>query len=95
MGYLQGSGPIRQVETCPDLFFHCKSTHTVKILADNTHCKYFLKIAEVTHFSVLRRVNRKYVTVYFIALLEDGTVDVQEDAQSSSLISKQVMTQII
>jgi hypothetical protein len=26
---------------------------TVKILATNMHCKYFLKIAEVTHFSVL------------------------------------------
>jgi hypothetical protein len=26
---------------------------TVKILAANTHCKYFLKIAEFTHISVL------------------------------------------
>jgi hypothetical protein len=24
--------------------------YTIKILAANTHCKYFLKIAEVTHF---------------------------------------------
>jgi hypothetical protein len=27
---------------------------TVKILAANTHCKYFLKIAEVTHFFCTR-----------------------------------------
>jgi hypothetical protein len=26
---------------------------TVKILAANTHCKYFFNISEVTHFSVL------------------------------------------
>jgi hypothetical protein len=31
---------------------------TVKILAANTHCKYFLKIAEVTHFFCTR--NRLY-----------------------------------
>jgi hypothetical protein len=52
----QGNGPIRQVETCPDFFFfHCKvhtTKSTVKILAANTHRKYFLRIAEVTHFSV-------------------------------------------
>jgi hypothetical protein len=44
----QGNGPIRHVETCPDFFFtaraHTKSS--VKILAANTHCKYFQKIAE-------------------------------------------------
>jgi hypothetical protein len=27
---------------------------TIKILAANTHCKYFLKIAEVTHFFCTR-----------------------------------------
>jgi hypothetical protein len=47
---LQGNGPIRHVEICPDVFFfHCKTTHkksTVKILAVGTHWKYFLKIAE-------------------------------------------------
>jgi hypothetical protein len=38
------------------LFFFTARIHTtkstVKILAANTHCKYFLKIAEVIHFSV-------------------------------------------
>jgi hypothetical protein len=46
---LQENGPIRHVETCPD-FFSTARVHTtkstVKILAANTHCKYFLKIAE-------------------------------------------------
>jgi hypothetical protein len=36
------------------IFFFTARVHTtkstVKILAANTHCKYFLKIAEVTHF---------------------------------------------
>jgi ABC-type phosphate/phosphonate transport system permease subunit len=46
--------------TCQNLprffFFFTAGVHTtkstVKILAANTHCKYFLKMAEVTHFSV-------------------------------------------
>jgi hypothetical protein len=45
----QGNGPIRQVETCPDFFFTARVhtiKSTVKILAANRHCKYFLKIAE-------------------------------------------------
>jgi hypothetical protein len=48
----QGNGPIRQVETCPDFLFFTARVHTtkstIKILPANTHCKYFLKIAE--HF---------------------------------------------
>jgi hypothetical protein len=36
----------------------CRNLPTVKILAVNTHCKYFLKIAEVTHFFCTR--NRLY-----------------------------------
>jgi hypothetical protein len=50
----QGNGPIRHIETCSDFFFITARVHTtkstVKILAANTHCKYFLKIAGVTHF---------------------------------------------
>jgi hypothetical protein len=45
----QGNGPIQYVETCPDSFFTVRvhtTKSTVKILAANTHCKYFLKIAE-------------------------------------------------
>jgi hypothetical protein len=38
------------------IFFFTARVHTtkstVKILAAKTHCKYFLKIAEVTHISV-------------------------------------------
>jgi hypothetical protein len=51
----QGNGLIRRVETCPDFFFTARvhtTKSTVKILAANMHCKYFLKIAKVTHFSV-------------------------------------------
>jgi hypothetical protein len=52
----QGNGPIWHVETCPDFIFFTAKVHTtksiVKILAANKHCKYFLKIAQVTHFSV-------------------------------------------
>jgi hypothetical protein len=33
----QGNGPIRHVETCPDFFFHCKSTHN-KIHYQNFSC---------------------------------------------------------
>jgi hypothetical protein len=33
----QGNGPIRHVETCPDFFFHCKSTHN-KIHCQNSSC---------------------------------------------------------
>jgi hypothetical protein len=50
--------------TCRNLpwFFFTARVHTtkytVKILAANTHCKYFLKIAEVTHFFCTR--NRLY-----------------------------------
>jgi hypothetical protein len=33
----QGNGPIRHVETCPDFFFHCKSTHN-KIHCQNISC---------------------------------------------------------
>jgi hypothetical protein len=54
---LQGNGPIRHVETCRDFFFFSARVHTtksaVKILAPKTRCKYVLKIAEVTDFSVL------------------------------------------
>jgi hypothetical protein len=53
--YLQGNGLIRHVETCSAFFFIARvytTKSTVKILAANTHYKYFLKIAEVTHFSV-------------------------------------------
>jgi hypothetical protein len=49
----QGNGPIRHVETCPDFFFTARvhtTKSTVKILAANTHYKYFLKIAEITNF---------------------------------------------
>jgi hypothetical protein len=57
----QGNGPIRHVETCPDFFFTAR-VHTtksaIKILAAKTRCKYFLKIAEVTHFFCTR--NRLY-----------------------------------
>jgi hypothetical protein len=45
--FLQGNGPIRHVETCPDFFFTARVHRTksaVKILAAKTHCKYFLKI---------------------------------------------------
>jgi hypothetical protein len=35
--YSQGNGPIRHVETCPDFFFHCKSTHN-KIHCQNFSC---------------------------------------------------------
>jgi hypothetical protein len=47
--YSQGNRPIRHVETCPDYFFTARvhtTKPTVKILAANTHCKYFLKIAK-------------------------------------------------
>jgi hypothetical protein len=30
---LEGNCPIRHVETCPDFFFHCKSTH------NKIHCQ--------------------------------------------------------
>jgi hypothetical protein len=55
--FSQGNGPIRHVETCPDFLFATgvhTTKYTVKILAANTHCKYFLKIAEVTHFFCMR-----------------------------------------
>jgi hypothetical protein len=35
--YSQGNGPIRHVETCPDFFFHCESTHN-KIHCQNSSC---------------------------------------------------------
>jgi hypothetical protein len=36
--------------------------YTVKILAANTHCKYFLKIAEVTHcFCSRNRLYQRFV----------------------------------
>jgi hypothetical protein len=57
----QGNGPIRHVETCPDFFFTARvhtTKYTVKILAANTHCKYFLKIVEFSHFFCTR--NRLY-----------------------------------
>jgi hypothetical protein len=53
---LQGNGPIRHVETCPDIFFTARvhtTKYTVNILAANTHCKYFLKIAEPGQYSSL------------------------------------------
>jgi hypothetical protein len=48
-------GMVRSDMSKPALiFFSCKSTHkkksTIKILSANTRCKYFLKIAEFTHF---------------------------------------------
>jgi hypothetical protein len=54
--FLQGNGPIRHVETCPDFFFTARvhtTKSTVKILAANSHCKYFLKIAEHGQYSSL------------------------------------------
>jgi hypothetical protein len=59
--YSQGNGPIRHVKTCPDFFFTARvhtTKSTVKILAANTYCKYFVKIAEVTRFFCTR--NRLY-----------------------------------
>jgi hypothetical protein len=55
---LQGNGPIRHVETGPDFFFTARvhtTEYTVKILAANTHCKYFLKIAEHGQYCSLFR----------------------------------------
>jgi hypothetical protein len=46
---LHGNGLTRHVETCPDFFFTARehtTKSTVKILAANMHCSYFLKIAE-------------------------------------------------
>jgi hypothetical protein len=48
-------GMVRSDMSKPALiFFFTARVHTtkyiIKILAANTHCKYFLKIAEVTHF---------------------------------------------
>jgi hypothetical protein len=43
-------------KTCPDFFFAARihtTKSTIKILAANTHCKYFLKIAENGQFSRL------------------------------------------
>jgi hypothetical protein len=50
-------GMVRSDMSKPSLiFFFTARVHTtkstIKILAANTHCKYYLKIAEVTHFSV-------------------------------------------
>jgi hypothetical protein len=49
-------GMVRADMSKPALIFFTARVHTtkstVKMLAANTHCKYFLKIAEVTHFSV-------------------------------------------
>jgi hypothetical protein len=55
----QGNGPIRHVETCPDFFYTARvhtTKSTVNIFAANTHCKYFLKIAEVTHVFCTRNL---------------------------------------
>jgi hypothetical protein len=50
------------------IFFFIARVHTtkstVKILAANTHCKYFLKIADVTHF--LCTQNHLYQRFFFI-----------------------------
>jgi hypothetical protein len=46
---LQGNGPIRHVETCPDYFFTARvhtTKSTVNILAANMHCKYSFLYAE-------------------------------------------------
>jgi hypothetical protein len=48
------------------IFFFTARAHTtkstVKIIAANTHCKYFLKIAKVTHFFCTRnRLYRRFV----------------------------------
>jgi hypothetical protein len=56
-------GMVRSDMSKPGLiFFFTARVHTtkytVKILAANTHCKYFLKIAEITHFFCMR--NRLY-----------------------------------
>jgi hypothetical protein len=64
----QGNGPIRHIETCPD-FFSTARVHTtkstIKILAGKTHCKYFLKIAEVTHFFCTRnRLYQRFVQAF-------------------------------
>jgi hypothetical protein len=54
---LQQNGPIRHVETCLIFFFSSARVHTtkstVKILAANTHCKYFLKITELCLYCIL------------------------------------------
>jgi hypothetical protein len=42
---------------------------TVKILAANTHCKYFLKIAEVTQFFCTRKRLYQRVVQPFLALI--------------------------
>jgi hypothetical protein len=52
-------GMVRSYMSKPALiFFFTARVHTtkstVKILAANMHCKYFLKIAEVTHFFCTR-----------------------------------------
>jgi hypothetical protein len=55
-------GMVRSDMSKPALIFFSARVHTtkytVKILAANTHCKHFLKIAEVTHFFCTR--NRLY-----------------------------------
>jgi hypothetical protein len=55
-------GMVRSDMSKPALIFFTARVHTtkytIKILAANTHCKYFLKIAEVTHFFCTR--NRLY-----------------------------------
>jgi hypothetical protein len=67
----QGNGPIREVETCPDFFFHCKSTHNkirCQILASNTHCKYFLKnFRSYSFFCTQNRLYQRFVQP-FVAL---------------------------
>jgi hypothetical protein len=63
-GISQGNGPIRHVKTYPDFFTARVNTtkYTLKILAANTHCKYFLKIAEVTHlFCTRNRLYQRFV----------------------------------
>jgi hypothetical protein len=53
---LQGNGPIRHIETCPDFFFTIRvhtTKSTVKIVAAKTHCKYFFfKLPKLLIFSV-------------------------------------------
>jgi hypothetical protein len=56
-------GMVRSDMSKPALiFFFTARVHTtkstVKILAANTHCKYFLKLAEFTHFFLYRLYQR-------------------------------------
>jgi hypothetical protein len=73
-------------ETCPDSFFTARAhitKSTVKTLAAKTHYKYFLKIAEVTHFFCTRnRLYQRFVQP-FLALTTALTRERELDLESS------------